>query len=167
MEKQNMKNLNTRQWRTYEFIKNNSLNGKKSSQKDIYENYSNANHPDGYVWKEKGKSHDSCTQVWNDINVINANDEIHKIIIWDNKYNYWIANDENEVKEFCENLYMKKAKSKLWRYGNLMRKVKRNGQGRIIFDSKSQARTFWETFLNNSIDDLVKLSVENGDIADE
>ena len=62
---------------------------------------------------------------------------------------------------------MKKAKSKLWRYGNLMRKVKRNGQGRIIFDSKSQARTFWETFLNNSIDDLVKLSVENGDIADE
>jgi uncharacterized protein YaaR (DUF327 family) len=77
---------------------------------------------------------------------------IDKIIIWDSNYNYKLAENLEEVKEFGEKLYYKKAMAKLVRYSNLIKKAKLDNQmvlldhddKAISLDSKS--RDFIEVF---------------------
>lgn len=152
-------NLTTRQWKTYNLIRSNSFNNKTTSQREIVDNYPINVYKDGYVWNNNPKVHDHCSTIWQDINKINAEYNIQKIIIWDDNYNYKIAENEQEVEKFCNKLYWEKAVAKLWRYGNLMRKIKRDGQCRLFTD-KTEAREFWQTFFDKHVEDLVEKSTD-------
>ena len=167
-------NLTTRQWRTYDLIKRNSLLGRTTSAREIVDNYPfDADYrKDGYVWTDNPRNHSHCSTIWEDLNKINAEWNIAKIFIWDENYEYKIATTREEVKEFCNRIYWHKAMSKLWRHGNLMRKVRRDGQMRFLFDDKTKAREYWETFFSEHIDDLVEMSTkkeedENGESGSE
>lgn len=154
--------LTTRQWKTYNLIKDNSLRGRTTTAREIVDNYpfDVDCRQDGYVWTDNPRSHSHCSTIWEDLNKINAEWNIAKIFIWDEKFEYKVATTPDEVKEFCNRIYWHTAMSKLWRHGNLMRKVKRDGQIRFLFDDKTKAREYWETFFKEHLDDLVDMSVE-------
>lgn len=155
--------LTPRQWATYRLIENNSIWGVNTTQDEIVFNFYKNDRAEGYKLSDNPKAHDRCSAVWQDINEINKQDGIHKVIISPKPYEYRFAKDEEEVKKYCKDIYFKPAMAKLWRYSNLLRKAKRNGQGKLIFDDKSQARDYWETFIKENIDDLVELSMEEQD----
>ena len=153
-------NLTTRQWRTYNLIRKNSRLGRTTTAREIVDNYSCFEYDDGYVWTDNPRNHSHCSTIWEDLNKINAEWNIAKIFIWDENYEYKVASTPEEVKEFCNRIYWHKAMSKLWRHGNLMRKVKRDGQMRFLFDDKSKAREYWQAFFEEHLDDMVNMSVE-------
>lgn len=151
--------LNTRQWRTYELIKRNTLMGRTTTQREIVDNYPAPFYKDGYVWNDDPRTHDHCSTIWHDLDKINGQDNMPKAIIWDEDYNYKIAEDRDEADAFCKRMYWSKAMAKLWRYGNIMRKVNRDGQTRIMFTDETEARDYWQTFFHNHLDDLVNQSL--------
>lgn len=151
------KSLSTRQWRTHDLIVANSQNGKITTQRDIYNNYpyDRELRPDGYRWKEKsGENHDHCTSIWEDINKINASSLVHKIIIPKN-FTYKVAESQEEVKEFIDEYYFAPAMARLWRYSNLRRKARRDGQGRLPFKDKSKEREYFESFIKKPLENIV------------
>lgn len=153
-------NLTTRQWKTYNLIRDNSLLGRVTTPREIVDNYSCNMYKDGYVWTDNPRNHSHCSTIWQDVNDINSEWNIAKILIWDEDYNYKFAETPEEVKEFCNRIYWKKAMSKLWRHGNLTRKVRRDGQCRFLFDDKSKAREYWQAFFNEHLEDMVNMSME-------
>ena len=159
--------MNTRQWSTDLLIKNNSLQGKITTQLEIVENYPYSRiglfeetkvHEDGYIWNDNPKSHDHCSQVWKDIEDINSDDTIQKIVISPKPYEYKLATTPEEVKNYCYKKFYKPAMAKLVRQSKILNKVKQDGQGKLLFKDKTQARDYWETFLKESINDLVEMS---------
>lgn len=155
--------LTTRQQHTYELIVRNSQMGKITTQREIYENYPfDAQYrKDGYIWRDNPKVHDNCTAIWTDINKINANDKVQKIII-PNNFTYKIAESQQEVKDFIKWLYFDQAMAKLWRYSNLKRKALRDGQGRLPFKDKEKEREYFESFIKNPLENIVDQYL-NGD----
>lgn len=144
--------LNTRQWKTYNLIKENTLQGKWTSKKDIIDNFkfnpeTNIN---GYI--KNDRKHDLCAGVWEDIDTINNCPEIEKIIISDGKNNFKLASNQLEAFEYVEK-FKNKAIKALVRYANLKRKIKADGQGKLLsnrnnpIDDESRAREFIETFI--------------------
>ena len=159
--------MNTRQWKTYELIKGNSLQGKITTQLEIVENYpytftdifgERKINKDGYVWNTDPKVHDHCVKVWEDIDKINSDDTIQKIIVSPNPYEYKLAETPEEVKAYCYKKFYKPAMAKLVRQSKMMHKVDQDGQGKLLFKDKTQARDYWETFLKESVSDLVEMS---------
>lgn len=151
------KGLSTRQWRTHDLIVANSQNGKITTQRDIYNNYpyDRELRPDGYRWREKsGENHDHCTSIWEDINKINASSLIHKIIIPKN-FTYKVAENQQEVKDFIEEYYLAPAMAKLWRYSNLQRKARRDGQCRLPLKDKTKEREYFESFIKKPLENIV------------
>ena len=160
-------NLTPRQWRTYNLIKRNSMCGRVTTPREIVDNYSSFESDDGYVWTDNPRIHCHCSTIWQDVNVINSEWNIAKILIWDENYNYRVASSPEEVKEFCNRIYWKKAMSKLWRHGNLLSKVRRNGQCRILFEDRTKAREYWQAFFNEHLEDMVDMSMEESKQEDE
>ena len=152
--------LTTRQWKTYNLIKRNHRMGRVTTPREIVDNYPCSLYKDGYVWTDNPRNHSHCSTIWQDVNDINSEWNIAKILIWDEDYNYKFAEDQQEVKDFCNRIYWKKAMSKLWRHGNLTRKMRRDGQCRFLFDDKTKAREYWQAFFEEHIDDMVDMSLE-------
>lgn len=152
--------LTTRQWRTHDLIMRNSTFGLKTTIEEIVENYPYPQYSDGYVLNKDPRTHHPCIMVYNDVDAINMNLHIHSVTLWNDDHEYWIAENEKEVKEFTHDLYERQAKKKLWKQGVMLYKVRRNGQGRLVFESESQARDYWRTFIDeikeDLVDDLVK-----------
>lgn len=140
--------LTPRQWATYRLLKI----MEEVTQKDIVDNYpyDPVNRKDGYVWNDSPKCHDHCPSVWTDINDINNNPDIHKIIIADH-FVYSIARNKEQVESFIKETYYKPAIAKLVRLSNIRKKVARNNQGKLIFNDDSKERDYWETFIDEII----------------
>ena len=155
-----MTQLTTRQWRTHDLIVANSQLGKITTQKEICDNYpyDPVERKDGYVWNDNPKSHDHCSAVWHDINAINASDVVHKVIIPDN-FTYHVAENEAEVKAFIKGLYLDPAIAKLVRYSNLLKKARRDGQGRLpIEGEESKAKEWFEAFIAQAVEEYPALT---------
>ena len=88
--------LTSRQKATYELIKKNSLEGKITTQRDLFENYPISEHKDGYVWNDSPYNHDNCSQIWRDVVAINFSEEVEEIIIAKD-FTYKIATNEPEA----------------------------------------------------------------------
>lgn len=155
------KELTTRQWRTHDLILRNSEEGRETTQREIYENYPYAeDRKDGYVWNDNPKTHDHCSAVWADVDAINASDVVHKVIICNN-FVYKMAENEEEVRAFINGLYWNKAMAKLWRYSNLLRKVRRSGQTRLSFDDESKQKEYFETYIRRAVEDATESEENN------
>ena len=160
--------LTTRQWATYNLIKQNSLNGKKTTQREIYENYPDKLFKDGYIWANKdGVNHDNCVTIWSDIEKINFSEEIEKIVISKN-YIYWLCENDEEAEKYAQK-YFSDGIKKLKRYYRIVGKVKKNGQYKLlstrgdIIDDESKARDFVETYLRkfDELYDTMMLATKN------
>jgi hypothetical protein len=143
--------LTTRQWRTYNLIKENSLNGRKTNQYEIYAYTPAGVYKDGYVWNNNPTSHDKCPMIWSDIEKLNFSNKIEKVIVFKD-FEYWIAKDEDDAKEFAKK-YLADALKKLKRHWRIINKVKLDGQMKLLstdgnaIDEKSNARDYVETYL--------------------
>lgn len=139
--------LTPRQWALYRLIKENTEQGKKTSQNEVYEQI------EGYEWTEN--SHDHCPAIWQDINGsqgINWHYRITKTIIIDNN-EYWIG-DEEEVNKYLDKLWAS-LEGRLFRFWAIKNKAKAHGQmelldreGKEIADG-SKARGWVEAFLTH------------------
>jgi len=157
------KELTPRQQATRRLIEENSKQGRMTSQREIYLNYAydKETNPKGYRWNDSDKVHDHCISVWFDINALNFSPKTEKIIISDSDYNYKLAENMEEVKAFAKALYYDMAMAKLVRYSNLLRKARKDGQGKLLsvnnvpIDKTSKARPFVEAFLPTFMEDLI------------
>ena len=136
--------MNTRQWMLYNLIKQNSLLGKKTTQKEICDKI------DGYEYKERKGTTDKCSAIWTDVRDINLSGEIDKVIIT-KKYIYWIGSEEETI-EYLEGCWKTIAPA-LSRYWQLVKKIKNNGQYKLLsnrlkpIDEDSKARLYVESFI--------------------
>lgn len=143
--------LTTRQWTTYNFIKEASIRGEKVTIEEIIANYPESLHADGYGLSS-ATTHDKCTAVWNDITKINASSEVEKIILIDN-FTYKIATEE-EALAYYEG-FREKAIRALMKAKAIKDKMRANGQGKLVscqdtaIDDNSNARHFVETYLGD------------------
>ncbi len=135
--------LNSRRWKLYNYIKENGVVNTRDICRDM---------PDLYVLATSDRVHNPCALVNQDVDALNESAEIEKIIIHDRKYNFWLAKNPEEALSFAEHLYKKRAITALVKYGNMLRKVRADGQGKIVscqdkpIDEHSRAREFVETF---------------------
>lgn len=136
--------LTPRAWATYRLIKYNSLvEHRKTTQREIYEKVV------GYEWNSEEKSHDHCPAIWKDIKDNNESME-HQHLIISKNFEYWLGSEE-ETKDFLDNLWRALA-PRLSRYWNYYKKIKQNGQGRLldknnnVIEEESVANRFFECF---------------------
>lgn len=136
--------LTPRQWATYRLIKENSLNGLKTTQKEIFEKVN------GYVWNEEITAHDHCVAIGSDVRAINLSYETEKIICYKD-FEYWLGTKE-ETENFINDLWEQLA-PRLVRYWFYKKKVAQNGQFQLLsrqlnpIDDKSKARAYIESYL--------------------
>lgn len=143
-------NLTPRQWALYRLIKENTEQGRKTTQREICDKI-----PE-YTWNEKGSgAHDHCPSIWTDIygdDGINFNPHIHKIIDGTN-FEYFVCNEE-EAQAFADKLW-KALEPRLTRYWATVAKIESDGQcqlfdadGKLITEG-SGARGYIESFLQH------------------
>lgn len=140
--------MTERQQATYDLIKQNSLRGKITTQREVIDNYPIELFKDGYAMTTCKKSHDICSAVWSDIEEINF-DSKTEIIISD-KFTYRIAKTVNEANIYCDK-YLKDALKKLKRHWNIKRKINRNNQG--MFLDSEDAVNFYSAFIKEVMKD--------------
>lgn len=139
--------LTTRQWNTYNAIKNATENGKTISKRELYELQ-----PNDYEWNDKATTHDNCIMIRNDVNIINDSEEIEKIVIYDKHGNFKLAENEQEVYDFLFRVYCKVAVEKFRKMRHIKDKMSRDGQGKLIstkgdvIDENSKARKYVEAY---------------------
>ena len=143
-QEQDKDKLTDRQKALLKYIEENSLiHHRKTTQKEICE-YIN-----GYEWNYDEKCHDHCPAVWKDIKDINLSDETDYVII-SNDFEYWIGNKE-ETKSFIDRLW-RDLSPRLIRYWAFLKKVERDGQGRIfdekgnLIEDENDVRAFIESY---------------------
>ncbi len=136
--------MTSRQWRLYDFIKQETIKGNTLTQKDICDNISE------YVYNER--PNDKCPMIWSDVDFINHSLEVEKIIVVD-KFTYRIGT-RDEAKAYAEKLLIGAVK-KFKRYWSVENKIRKDGQGKLIsnqdkpIDNTSKARDFVEAFLRD------------------
>lgn len=137
--------LTPQQWDLYDLIKHNSLvEHRKTTQQEICDAFPNA-----YQYVERANSTDRCTQIWVDIQAINESPNLEKFIITE-RFEYWIGS-QRECQRYLKRLW-NSISPRLLRYWNVVRKMKADGQGKIIgasnlpIDDDSKARRFVEAF---------------------
>lgn len=135
--------LTSEEWLLYRIVRENSLMGKKTTQKELCEKL-------GLKYNDDPKAHDACPRIWTMITHLNLSGEIEKIVIT-HEFTYWLGNEE-ETKVFIDKLWQDIA-PRLFRYWTYLRKIKKNGQGKLFstqlnpIDDNSNAREFVESFL--------------------
>lgn len=152
----NLTQLTPRQWATYNLIKQNTLLGKETTQDEIIANYQYSNdRKDGYVENKNPYAHDKCTVIWSDIMKINDSSIIQKQVICKD-FKYKLSTSLEETKNFVDTVYYKPAMAKLHRRAVLLKKAYLDGQGKLKFDNESQARDFYESFVKDITEELIK-----------
>jgi len=144
-------NLTPRQWALYRLIKQNTEQGRKTSQNEICAVI------EGYNLLPKESGHDRCPAIWVDINGeegLNWHPSIEKAILTEN-FEYWIGSKE-EVEAYLDKQWNTGIYPRLKRYWDMKRKVQKDGQGKLIdchgkiLDDESEARRYVEAYLNHA-----------------
>lgn len=139
--------LTTRQWKTYNAIKEATENGKTISRRELY-----LLQPNEYEWNDNARTHDQCLSIRNDVNAINDSEEIEKIVIYDAKGNFKLAETAEEVYDFLYRVYCRVAVEKFRKMRRIKQKMSANGQGKLIstkgdvIDDNSKARDYVEAY---------------------
>lgn len=113
--------LTTRQKATYDLIIANCSKGIITRKKEIVENYpfDRDVRKDGYVWNDNPKSHDHCSTVWEDIDIIN---KVKSEIIISRNGKYWVAT-KGEALRYMSDYFDAHCSPALKRYWNIYRKL--------------------------------------------
>lgn len=139
--------LTTRQWKTYNAIKEATEKGKTISRRELY-----LLQPDQYEWHDNPRTHDQCVAIRYDVNAINDSEEIEKIVVYDEKGNFKLAENAEEAYDFLYRVYCKVAVEKFRKMRRIRQKIRANGQGKLIstkgnvIDENSKARSYVEAY---------------------
>lgn len=142
--------LTPRQEALYRLIKQNTLEGRKTTQAEICDKI------EGYSYNNGTNSHDHCPQIWIDISGergINWSPSKEKIIIVKD-FEYWIGSKE-EVKAYLSELWNVGISPRLKRYWALVDKNNSDGKGKLftcrgdLMKDDSKARRYVEAFLEH------------------
>ena len=123
-----MKQLNTRQFKLYELLKNNYADGKYISKQEICELL-----PQYYTYNADTNRHN--TDIEYDVRAINDSMYMQKAIV-SNKYGYKIGN-EAECNEYLNRRFKSLGNSfkSLW---NMKKRLEQNGQMKLTFDTQER-----------------------------
>lgn len=115
--------MTTRQWKLYEFLKDNYREGYYISKKEICEGL-----PDFYEYDENTNRHN--VEIEHDIRQINDDPTMQKAIV-SNRYGYKIGN-EQECNEYLQRRFSSIGNSlkSLWQ---MKKRLEQNGQMRLTF----------------------------------
>lgn len=138
--------LTTRQWDLYNLVKKRTLDGLKTTCKDICDAL-----PQHYQLNEKQSHHSNCPAIYQDCEALLLSTEVEKVIIPDNN-DFHIARNEKEAMAYARKLAQRGA-HRFKRYWAIVDKCRSDGQGKIVscqdelIDVESKARRFVEAFL--------------------
>lgn len=141
--------LTPRQWRLHDLLSD-GKHDRYYSKKEICEML-----PEHYTYNTNPHKHDKCIDIYNDSKALqDAWSLIGKVLIRNPQGDIKFAKDDAEAEEYAERLYQR-AMTPLIEYSIIKRKIRRDGQGRLIsgrgdvIDEKSLANQFWESFAPN------------------
>ena len=141
-EKQTSKtHMTPRQWRLYNYLNKcfEEDSTRWVSPREIHDNVC------GYIWDSK--AYDHCKGIRNDKKIINALDEMDKIIVMKNRY-FKISTKEEAIAEMEQ--HYKRAMTQLWEYSNINHKYKLDGQFKLLNNRGEEmtpnAKPFREVF---------------------
>lgn len=117
--------LNQKQKDLYNYLLENE--GKTLHKADIVDHF-----PTYYVDEER-KTSSQSHYILDDIKKLNASPDIEKIIVYE-KGNIKIANPEEAMKYAL--YFFEKGKKQMANYGNILKKIKSNGQGLLPIDEE-------------------------------
>lgn len=138
-------------WNLYNFIKARSLNGEKTTVRDVCDQF-----PDIYHLNDKESNFTNCPNLYKDIDLLNSSYQIEKIIVKD--YNNFHLATEEDANKYALKIKIKALKL-LKKYWVVQRKIDKDGQGKIIsaqgtpIDDKSKARKFYESFIDELLEE--------------
>lgn len=138
--------MTDRQWKIYNAIKEAGEEG--IGQKALCQASGLTYAPSATNCKNDDRG-DHCKQLAKEIDAINASPEVEKTIVT-NHYRYKLGSEE-ECLAYCSKL-RERAIRILRREGQIMSKIRKNGQGKLVscqgrqIDGKSKARGFVEAF---------------------
>lgn len=113
----------------YELIKHNSLvEGRHTTQEEICERIPS------FILSKDPFAHDKCVRIWTAIKNLNECSSTEFIIIYKD-FEAWIGNEE-ETKDYLNDLW-NALSPRMSRYWNLVRKARKNGQGKA-FDENGE-----------------------------
>lgn len=147
--------LNTRQWDLYRYVRQRTLDGLKTTCKDICLAF-----PEHYRLTESKSNRSNCPTIYEDCEALLLSAEVEKVIIPDNN-DFHIARSEEEAMEYAGKLAMRGA-HRFKRYWAIKDKCKSDGQGKIVschgdqITDESQARRFVEAFLKEEGEEDVR-----------
>ena len=146
-KKYTQRKLKPSEWELYRLIKYNSeVLDRRTTQREICDKI-----PE-YKWNDDPLAHDHCSSIWTAIKNLNESNEIEKVIISFN-FEYWLGGKE-ETQVFLDKLWGD-IEPRLKRYWTYLRKVKKNGQGKLLsaqlepIDENSNAREWVESYIIN------------------
>ena len=138
-------------WDLYNFIKHRSLQGEKTTVKDICDFL-----PNTYHLNAKESNFSNCPNLYKDIDLINESSEVEKIIVKDNN-NFHLATEE-EAYAYEQKLKIRALKL-FKKYWAVNFKISNNNQGKLlgcggeVIDEHSHARRFTEAFIDEALKD--------------
>lgn len=139
--------MESKLWNLYNFIKKRTLAHIKTTVEDVCNEFK-----DTYKLNAKESNFSNCPKLYEDIDTINSDDHIQKIIIKDN--NDFRLATEQEAHEYEQKL-LTRALKELKKYWAIKRKIDHNDKARIFtadgkyIDENSQARQFIESFIDS------------------
>lgn len=142
--------LNNRQWDLYKFIEFATTDEDGIGPVSV-EQICHA-FPQHYKYKPSEHNYSNCPLIYQDIDALNASDEVGFIII--KKNNQFFIGDEDETYDYLRKLWWKldKAASK---YHVVSKKYQQHSQGRLLsrhldpIDENSKAKPFMESYKND------------------
>lgn len=149
MSKEKEIKLNTRQWKFYNYLKEQAFEdgdrwvGKREISVAITD----------YEYNNSPYAHDECSTMNGDRLAINNSQEVDKLILVDNNC-FKIAKLDEAIE--MRNDYYNQAMRLLGKMSTIANKIDRDGQGKLIsnqnkpIDETSKAREFYETFIKEN-----------------
>ena len=144
--------LTTRQWDLYNLVKQRTLDGLKTTCKDICQAL-----PQHYQLNEKQSNNSNCPAIYKDCETLLLSTEVEKVIIPDNN-DFHIARNREEAVRYANTL-AKRGAHRFKRYWAIMDKCDSDGQGKLIscqdrpITEQSDARRFVESFLSDETEE--------------
>ena len=149
MSKEKEIKLNTRQWKFYNYLKEQAFEDgdRWVSKWEISVAITD------YEYNNSPYAHDECSTMNGDRLAINNSQEVDKLILVDNNC-FKIANLDEAIE--MRNDYYNQAMRLLGKMSIIANKIDRDGQGKLIsnqnkpIDETSKAREFYETFIKEN-----------------
>lgn len=145
------KKLTPRQWWLYRFLTSRSKEWHSEQEICFQCNFDPEYHGQNYKKNWRNEKGSKCPAIWEDMKAINLSYEVDKVIITKGRM-FKAASSKKEAETEYVDAMKRRAIRALMCYGAIKRKIKADGQGKLVslagvqIDDESRAKRFIETF---------------------